>query len=88
MCPKCNGNMYVNEDNDLHCRNCGKTIVLTEYRRAYDSRTGVDLRYRHLESRGSDVGFDSREDDDEIRNKSTQNHYSKMARQRFGKGIS
>ena len=39
MCPKCNGQMYVNEDKDLQCITCAKILVVT-IRRAYDTRAG------------------------------------------------
>ena len=37
MCPKCSGQMYLNEDKDLQCITCAKILVIT-IRRAYDTR--------------------------------------------------
>ena len=38
-CPKCNGAMYMNTDQDLGCVDCGKVVYL-HIRRGNDTRTG------------------------------------------------
>ena len=78
-CPKCNGLMFLNEDKDLHCFMCGKTIVLT-VRRSYDERTG-DLRYNKVEERGEHMGADFGENIRRLWDKSSQDNDSTLARQ-------
>ena len=80
MCPKCAGNMYVNEDNDLNCLMCGKIIVLT-VRREYDSRTGK-IRNNKKEARGGDVDGDITVDRGGIRDSDSQDNRPTLVRQR------
>jgi len=39
LCFKCDGDIYIDMDGDLHCIICGRTVNL-KIRRNYDSRSG------------------------------------------------
>ena len=79
LCPKCNGWMYLDQDKDLHCIQCGKTIVLV-IRRDYDSRTGK-IRDKKKEGSRTDLDRDSKVDRRGVRNPNSPNYRSKMVRQ-------
>ena len=44
VCDKCNGFMRFDEDNDLKCMNCGRTIILRK------ARGNVDQSIRMVEN--------------------------------------
>ena len=79
LCPKCKGWMTLNQDNDLHCIQCGKIIVLV-VRREYDSREGK-IRDKKKESIRADMDRNSSVDGGGIRNPYSPNYHSKMVRQ-------
>ena len=80
ICPKCTGNMYVNEDKDLNCRMCGTILVLT-VRRPYDSRTGK-IRDNKKEARRGNVDGDITVDRGGIRDSDSQDNRPTLVRQR------
>ena len=85
LCIKCDGDMYIDGDKNLHCMMCGKIIHL-DVRRAYDSRRGK-IRDNKKAFRGTNVGFDSEPHTREIRRKSTSDLDSTLTRQRgLGQG--
>jgi hypothetical protein len=80
ICPKCSGNIYVNEDKDLNCRMCGTIIVLT-VRRKYDSRTGK-IRDNKKEARGRDMDGDIEVDRGRVRDSDSSHNRPTLVRQR------
>ena len=74
--------MYINLDEDLSCRMCGKVIVLT-IRRDYDSRAGK-IRDNKKEARRRNVDSDSRVDGGRDRDKCSSQYHSTLVRQGGG----
>ena len=79
-CPKCQGSMYINEDEDLNCRMCGTIIVLT-IRRVYDSRTGK-IKDNRKEAGGRDLDRDSEVDRGDVRGSNPPDNRTALVRQR------
>ena len=88
VCDKCNGFMRFDEDNDLKCMNCGRTIILrkarskhVEQRRNKNSNSSTE-RVDKTETSGSNVDKSIGVAKSNIRDRYTPNQHSKMVRQR------
>tara|TARA_Y100001951_G_C11271811_1_gene259266 strand:+ start:915 stop:1208 length:294 start_codon:yes stop_codon:yes gene_type:complete len=79
MCPKCEGPMYFNADQDLNCITCGK-IVYLHIRRGNDTRTG-ERRDNALEEGGTNVDGNSHENKRKVWDRSTPDNSAEMSRQ-------
>ncbi len=80
MCPKCNGQMYINEDKDLQCITCAKILVVT-IRRAYDTREGKIRDNKKAGIRG-DLDSHSEVDRGRVWNNRYSDSNTSLARQR------
>ena len=79
MCPKCDGRMFLNEDQDMQCITCGKIIVL-KVRRQYDSRRGK-IRDNKKKGVGRNLDGTSEMVDEFLRDVSSQNDNPEVVRQ-------
>ena len=80
LCLKCNGHMYLNQDDDLQCIICGKILVRT-VRRNYDSRAGK-IRDNKKKKVGSNLDGHSKVGTRRVRSSSASNNDSTLVRQR------
>ena len=83
MCPKCDGRMFLNEDQDMQCITCAKIIVL-KVRRQYDSRSGK-IRDNKKTGIGRNLDGTSEMVDEFLRDINPQNDHSEMVRQTYSR---